>query len=217
MSSERIRDAALHEAAPDPLVVSERDRADEPRRAWIEAVARIRESSKNGEYLTSPHLGQLYDLALADGPKLLGSFRRRLGEDRILDLIHDLMAARLERIIEADEPRALFSVALHRRAISWLRRGDADVVADPEEELAASGEPEDERRGFVLDARAALENLKPRERAIVIAVALGESREAIAEELGTTRANVDQIVSRVRRLLAERRRNREFSEGGEDV
>jgi RNA polymerase sigma factor (sigma-70 family) len=174
------------------------------REEWIAAVAKIRASSPAGDALKSPHLGRLYELAVADGPKLLASFRRRLGDDRILDLIHDLLAAKVEAIVNADEPRALFCTALQRRAISWLRRGDAAVVEDPEEEdsARASEEAEDERRGFILDARNVLSKLPDRERAMVVAVALGEDREAIAKTFGTSRANVDQIVSRVRKKLS---------------
>lgn len=178
------------------------------REEWIAAVAKIRASS-SGDPRRSPHLGRLYELALADGPKLLASFRRRLGDERILDLIHDLLAVKVEAIVMADEPRALFCTALQRRAISWLRRGDAAVVEYPAEDSATSegsgnhsGEAEDDRRGFILDARNILSKLPDRERAMVVAVALGEDREAIAKAFGTSRANVDQIVSRVRKKLS---------------
>jgi len=166
-------------------------------------VAKIRLTA---DPFQSPHLGRLYELALADGPKLLSSFRRRLGDERIVDLVHDLLAAKLEAIVSADEPRALFCTALQRRAISWLRRGDACVVEDPAKETASTdrtGQPEDERRGFILDAHALLDRLPVRERAMVVAIALGEEREAIAAEFGTSRANVDQIVRRVRKRFEE--------------
>lgn len=169
--------------------------------------------------LQSPHLPKLYALALEDGPRLLGSFRRRLGEDRIVDLVHDLLAAKLEVIVAAKEPRALFCTALQRRAISWLRRGDAAVLEDRSRDSAphasdasavaaidGSVNPEDDRHEFLIDAKSALDELPPRERAMVVAVAMGEERESIAREFGTSRANVDQIVSRVRRRFSEERR-----------
>jgi DNA-directed RNA polymerase specialized sigma24 family protein len=165
---------------------------------WIRVVLLIR---ADADPLRSPHLGKLYDLALADGPRLLKSFQKRLGDDRILDLVHDLLATKLEAIVAADEPRALFCTALQRRAISWLRRGDAAVVEDAPER-PPEGVVEDERQGFLVDAKNALEGLPERERAMVVAVALGEEREAIAQAFRTTRANVDQIVSRVRRRFA---------------
>lgn len=166
---------------------------------WKAVVALVRAAA---EPLQSPHLPRLYELALADGPRLLGNFRRRLGQERIVDLIHDLMAAKVDAIIAADEPRALFCTALQRRAISWLRRGDAEVVAEVRETADACGAAEDERQGFILDAKSALDQLPARERAMVVAVALGEERESIAREFGTSRANVDQIVSRVRRRFS---------------
>jgi DNA-directed RNA polymerase specialized sigma24 family protein len=183
---------------------------------WRTVVAQIRSGTPNAaladdapsaagakpvDVLQSSHLPRLYELALADGPLLLRGFRRRLGDERILDLVHDLLAAKLEAIVLAEEPRALFCTALQRRAISWLRRGDSAVVA--EAEGAGADERADERQEFLLDARNALERLPERERAMVVAVALGEEREAIAQEFRTTRANVDQIISRVRRRFAE--------------
>jgi DNA-directed RNA polymerase specialized sigma24 family protein len=166
---------------------------------WIRVVQLIR---KDADPLTSPNLPKLYELALADGPRLLKSFQKRLGEERIIDLVHDLLATKAVAIIAADEPRALFCTALQRRAISWLRRGDAAVVEEAPERLP-EGMHEDDRQGFLVDAREALAGLPERERAMVVAVALGEEREAIAQQFRTTRANVDQIVSRVRRRFAE--------------
>jgi RNA polymerase sigma factor (sigma-70 family) len=164
---------------------------------WVAIVAVLRRADDPS---TSPELPRLYELALADGPPLLRSFRRRLGDDRIVDLIHDLLAAKLDALVAADEPRALFCTALQRRAISWLRRGDADVVEDAREAVGETDESE--RQQFIVDARSALDHLPERERAIVVAVALGEEREAVARAFGTSRANVDQIVSRVRRRFS---------------
>jgi DNA-directed RNA polymerase specialized sigma24 family protein len=167
---------------------------------WRSIVAALRSAP---DPATSPDLPRLYALALADGPLLLKSFRRRLGEDRIVDLVHDFLAANLGAVIAADEPRALFCVALQRRAISWLRRGDADVAADPSSgKVPAAPVDEHERHDFIVDARSALAGLPKREQEIVVAVALGEDREAVARAFGTSRSNVDQIVSRVRRRFA---------------
>lgn len=161
---------------------------------WREAALCIRQDR-------AKHLPRLYQLALEDGPRLLARFQRRLGDERIVDLVHDLLATKVDAIIEADEPRALFCTALQRRAISWLRRGDA-AVASERPESAADRDDEGERQRFLLDARAALDDLAPRERAMAVAVALGEEREAVAREFKTTRANVDQILSRIRRKFA---------------
>jgi DNA-directed RNA polymerase specialized sigma24 family protein len=167
---------------------------------WRAVVALLRAAP---DPLQSEHVARLYELALSDGPRLLRSFRRRLGDERIVDLVHDLLAVKLEAIIAAEEPRALFCTALHRRAISWLRRGDAIVMPDGPEVASAPTAAEEETRGFVHDALAALRALPAREREIVVAAAVGEDREAIAREFGTSRANVDQIVSRARRRLSE--------------
>jgi DNA-directed RNA polymerase specialized sigma24 family protein len=167
---------------------------------WSTVVVLLRRSPTPA---TSRDLPRLYELALADGPPLLRSFRRRLGDDRIVDLIHDLLAAKLDALIAADEPRALFCTALQRRAISWLRRGDADVVADPSSgKTPAASIDEHERQEFIVDARRTLRDLPDRDREIVVAVALGEDREAVARAFGTSRANVDQILSRVRRRFS---------------
>jgi DNA-directed RNA polymerase specialized sigma24 family protein len=163
---------------------------------WREAALRIRQDK-------AKHLPRLYELALEDGPRLLARFQRRLGDERIVDLVHDLLATKADAIIEADEPRALFCTALQRRAISWLRRGDA-AVASERPERGAEHEDEGERQRFLVDARAALDGLTPRERAMAVAVALGEEREAVAREFKTTRANVDQILSRIRRKFADK-------------
>lgn len=161
---------------------------------WREAALRVRQDKDQ-------HLPRLYELALEDGPRLLARFQRRLGDDRVVDLVHDLLATKVDAIVAAEEPRALFCTALQRRAISWLRRGDA-AVAEEAPESASGKEDESDRQRFLIDARAALEGLSDRERAMAVAVALGEEREEIAREFKTSRANVDQILSRIRRRFA---------------
>jgi DNA-directed RNA polymerase specialized sigma24 family protein len=144
-----------------------------------------------------PELAEFYALALADGPLLLSTFRQRLGDERILDLVHDLLASKLEAILAADEPRAFFCTALQRRAVSWVRRGDAAVHETTSGDETSA--PDDTDAAFVVDAKAALQALSPRDRAVAVAVALGDEREEIAVTMGTTKANVDQIVSRIRK------------------
>jgi DNA-directed RNA polymerase specialized sigma24 family protein len=143
----------------------------------------------------------LYEVALSDGPRFLASFHRTLGDQRTLDLVQDLLGEKLLAIIEAETPRAFFCTALQNRARSWVRRGDANVVESPPDSSrdTASEKNEDDRRAFVLDARDALAALSERDRGIVVAAALGEDREGIAREFRTSRANVDQIVSRVQK------------------
>ena len=165
---------------------------------WDEIIARLQGER---EPLRSPHIRRLYEVALSDGPRFLASFRRTLGDERVLDLVHDLLAEKLSAIVAAETPRAFFCRALQNRARSWVRRGDAEVAESPSDSSRGtpSDKGEEDRRGFVLDARDALAALSERDRGIVVAAALGEDREAIAREFGTSRANVDQIVSRLQK------------------
>ena len=168
------------------------------REEWDEAVGRIRADPTP---FRSPHLHRLYDLAREDGPRALASFRRPLGEARTTDLLYDFLALKLQAILDAESPRAFFLTALRNHAFSWVRRGDAKVVESPPDssrETAADGS-EDERRAFMIDAREALAKLSERDQGIVKAVGSGELREDVARAFGTSRANVDQIVSRTHR------------------
>ncbi len=166
---------------------------------WNELVGSLGETDRT----RSPRFPEFYVLAVRDGAKFLASFRASLGDERIHDLIHDVLAD-ADTILRADTPRALFYTALKRRAISWKRRGDAPVVETPPVEVATEhAHAVEARRAFVLDAQAAFDALPDRERLIVAAAALGEDRETIARDLRTTRANVDQIVSRARKRFRE--------------
>lgn len=140
----------------------------------------------------------LYRLAIADGTRALRSFSK-IDEERRADLIHDLLATRLDAILAADSPRALFLTALSRLAIQWIRRKDAEVHESP----AAQAEGIDRDPGHAIDVRRALAKLGARDARVLFAVAIGEDRDEIARVHGTSRQNVDQIVSRARRRLAE--------------
>lgn len=169
---------------------------------------------QEGGVAASRSVLRLYKFALQDGPRIIHSFKKELGATVVEELSHALIAEKLAAIVEAQNPKAFFRTALVRRAITWQRRGDATVAATPDESISPKpvagstghtqgrdiGE-EAERREFVHDARLILDSLSDRDRQIVVAVALGDDREAVARAFGTTRANVDQIVSRVRKLL----------------
>jgi len=165
-----------------------------PRDEWNELVARMGET----EPTRNPHFRDFYALAVRDGMVFLRSFRGALGEERIHDLIHDVLED-AETILKAETPRAYFCTVLRRRAISWRRRGDAAVAEMPVETATEHAQASDERRVFALDAVAAMARLSERERRVLVAVALGEDRESIARALGTTRPNIDQIVSRAKK------------------
>jgi RNA polymerase sigma factor (sigma-70 family) len=173
------------------------------REDWDEIAARLRGSSAPDR---SPYVRALYELAIRDGTGFLAAYRRSLDEDRVRDLIHDVLATKLKAILDAETPRAFFCTVLQNRARSWLRRGDAKVVETLPDSARerSSGVSEEERRVFHLDAEDALSELSERDRAIVVAASFGEDRETIAREHGTSRANVDQIVSRTQKRFRER-------------
>ncbi len=146
--------------------------------------------------------------------RVLAKFRQLSEEDRD-DLFHDTLT-NLREILGADDPVAFFVVALRRRAISHVRApknlpktpldGDADRPGGAVDATArkllddwAAGGGHDP--GFVLDARGFLAGLPERSSEILYAVALGEDREAIGRRFGTSRVNVDQIVSRARKAF----------------
>jgi DNA-directed RNA polymerase specialized sigma24 family protein len=172
------------------------------RQDWDEIIVRLRDEAHPSR---SPLVARLYEVALDDGVRFLSSFKRTLGDERTLDLIHDLLAEKLEAILAAETPRAFFCIALQNRARSWLRRGDARVVESPPDSSRRDGvdDSDSDRQAFVLDARDALDALSERDRAIVTAAGYGENREVIAREFKTSRANVDQIVSRLQKRFRE--------------
>lgn len=167
---------------------------------WLQVVASIR---ADGGPRRSAHVRDLYELAVKDGQAILASFLNDLGKDRVVDLIHDLLTEKLDAIVGADSPKALFATALTRRAISWKRRPAAVIAETPIEDRSAPADPghttEGERQAFNLDARAALARLSSRDRDIVVAAAMGVNVQEIADAHRTSAANVYQIVSRVQR------------------
>lgn len=138
----------------------------------------------------------LYALALADGRSCLRTFRD-LDHARKLDLIHDVLASGWNAILTAENPRAWFITALTHRTIGWVRRRGAAVV----EASGLEPSPLSEDPAYLIDAWRAFEALSIREQHILLADALGEPRAEIARAFGTTRANIDQIISRSRKRL----------------
>lgn len=157
---------------------------------------------QNDEVWKSASDERLYELARDTGEAILHHRFKKIDPSRRLDLIHDSLMD-LAQLRAADSPRAWFITVLTRKALSWLRRGDADVkgATDRHQSKPDDAPPDPD---FVLDARRALAHLPPREQQVLWAVAAGESREELAQALGTSRANIDQIVSRCRRALRAR-------------
>lgn len=160
------------------------------------------DAARLGDAAKSPHFRPFYECAMRQAAFTLRSFERQLGQDRLVDLAHDVLL-RWRRIIAADSPRAYLIVCLLNQARSWMRRQDAPVVEDPPEVPPPDPDTgaEENRRIAALDFRRRRDLLTPREQTIVSAELAGQTRAEIAEALGTTRANVDQILNRMRRRL----------------
>jgi RNA polymerase sigma factor (sigma-70 family) len=170
---------------------------------WREVMELLR-ASRNPR--RSPHFRRFYGLAVRDGRQFLASFRKRFGDALIDDLIHDVLADALDPVLAADNARAFLRVTLWNAARDRVRRKATRVEPEPPVERLEHDKVADgaELREFVLDARDALAGLCERDRQIVVAVGLGEDREEIATVFGTSRANVDQIVSRARKSFTGR-------------
>jgi DNA-directed RNA polymerase specialized sigma24 family protein len=168
--------------------------------AWREAADAVR-------CATSPWEGDgfaaLYALALREGRRTLRGFRT-LDDARRDDLAAEVITRRLREVAGATRPRAYFRVALRRTALSWIRGERLTLREEGEVEYVEGPLDEEETRAvYAIDARGALAGMGARERAVLVADACGEAREAIAKAWGTSRANVDQIVSRGRRRVGD--------------
>ena len=146
--------------------------------------------------------GRFFVLAEELGRRVLASHRDAFGEDAIVDFVRDFLSRKFLELIQQENPRSAFVVWVTRAMISFRRRGDARVVEEPlgfgADSDSGIGNTPAASAEFVLDARAMLSRLSDRDRQIVQAVAVGEDREEIAARFKTSRANVDQIVSRIR-------------------
>jgi DNA-directed RNA polymerase specialized sigma24 family protein len=171
------------------------------RAQWDVLASRLRETAYPFE---QPELAELWALACEEAPRVLSSFRRskRLDDERIADLTGDLLLNDLASIIDATNPQAFFVTCLTNAARSWLRRGDARVAApgvvggSREASQSATAAPDHALR---IDVADFMETLSQRERDVLIGVGNDVDRQVLARLLGTSRANVDQIVSRARK------------------
>lgn len=137
-------------------------------------------------------MARLYALARAEAHRALRGFRA-IDRARVDDLLHDVLLRCLDAMLHAESPRAFFRHVLLNDARSWLRRRDATIATTRGDHRVTCDDP-----ALRLDGRRALARLSVRDRAIVVAVGLGHEREAVARAHGTSRANVDKIVSRLR-------------------
>ena len=164
---------------------------------WDEIIEALRAAPDPYE---CPELAQLWALALEEAPRTLARFRGpgRLDDERIADLTKDFLVEHLHALLEAVSPRAYFIVALQNSARSWFRKGSSTLALEEPggagEVPAAVADPTQ-----LIDARDFLRGLSEREYDVFVGVANGADREELARALDISRANLDQIVSRVRR------------------
>ncbi len=164
-------------------------------------ATRLRETAYPFE---QAEFAELWALACEEAPRVLASFRRskRLDDERIADLTRDLLVNELASIVDATNPQAYFVTCLVNAARSWLRRGDARVASSGEVGGAhevrhsTTAAPDHALR---IDVADFMGTLSQRERDVLIGVGNDVDRQVLARLLGTSRANVDQIVSRARK------------------
>ena len=169
---------------------------------WREVVHRIRAAA---DPLASPDLVDLYQLAIQLAGRVLSRHADLNKADRE-DLACDVFARAHRSIVEADKPMSMFITCLLNALCSRYRK--KKLHPETSFELGAFGSRLPGRahdHEFVLDARAALEALSERDREILVAVAEDADRDELARDHGTTRGNIDQIVSRARRRFAAKR------------
>jgi DNA-directed RNA polymerase specialized sigma24 family protein len=163
--------------------------------AWTWVVAELRRAASPW---SSEAFGALYELARAEGAVALRSFRA-IDSERRRDLAIDTLFAKWAEIIAAERPRAFFRTVLQRDAISWMRSPRSRIASDEWlAERCGCGSSE-ARHVDRIDGLRRVAALDARSRAMLVADAMGETRPEIAARAKTSRANVDQVISRARR------------------
>lgn len=150
--------------------------------------------------LRCPAMARLYALALKAAHDALRSHGPSVRE-QVEDLVHDKLFACLEDLLKASNPRGLFVTAIRRAAIDLVRRArrfDHDDET-PGDHLSDPAPRADDAITSREELNALLAPLSARDREVILAAAQGCDREELAAAFGTSRANIDQIVSRVRR------------------
>jgi RNA polymerase sigma factor (sigma-70 family) len=199
--------AALSFARAERIVLPAMPRREE----WLDACAEIRGAE---EPLSSPAWACLYRLALEDGRALLRWRFRDIPDSGKDDLVHDVLATAWEQVVNAENPRGLFIVALQNRALDLLRRGGTRSVGQVDLDTLQAESASDEVRNLALDTLDALLELPPRDREVLLASAAGEDGTEIARRHGMSEANAYQIISRTRRSLKARLESTWRGKGG---
>lgn len=170
---------------------------------WNQAVARLREVPK-AERWQHEDVGKLYAIALKVAPSQLRSFE--LPDGLPEDLAADLLTAKLNQQVDCVGTAFSFFVAsLQNKAKSW-KRHQRVRLNHQERQAVSETEPTEEPDGTEVERRLAKARkvLTDREREIFEQIGREERREEIAARLGTSRTNIDQLISRARKKLARK-------------
>ena len=160
---------------------------------WLRASVALRGIASPWSH---PEAATLYRLMRAEGERVLRGYRQ-IDRARREDLVGAVFVRALERIVAAADPCAYLRTALCHEARSWLRRRDA-AVSEAVGETRAPTVDGARRVEARLVLRRVCEVLSPREITVLHAVTEGEDRDSLARRLGTSRANIDQILHRTR-------------------
>lgn len=171
---------------------------------WSALISEVRAAPSPEE---SPAYNRLYTLAMRTGKAMLGAkFGRQLDDGDIEHLVSTKFAATSSEIVNASNPRGFFVTAIVREAIGVIRRSHTADKHAPEltrvGDMRARAQDEQARVDTIAMA-ACFETFSPRDQQILRAVGEGDDREAIARHFATSRANIDQIISRSRKRWAE--------------
>ena len=170
-----------------------------PQQPWLVLTEQVRAAPSFAE---SPALGELYQLALRDGARALARFRA-LNEQERQDIVAEKFVTTYVEMLQPtiSNPRAFFLTAVNRAALSALRRKQTEQKYEPALIGVSEGtaRTEDDTVTTLSLARR-LAQLSPRDQQLLRAVYMGEDRDRVARQFETSRANVDQIVSRVARM-----------------
>lgn len=167
---------------------------------WDALITRLRREERPG---TSQVLAEFYGLVQRDvGPIIQKAFHN-LGDAECADVVASKFFSVWTHLIKESSrhPRGLFLTACNRAAIDQLRR---IKTAEKCEDKVASALHAESRRAedteHSLDLAALFATLSHRDQQILRAVAEGEDREELGRQFGISRAAIDQIVSRARRM-----------------
>lgn len=170
------------------------------RDTWAALIAEIRQAS---DPMLSRATGRLYRLALSEGIVALAPMTA-LGEGDREDIASEAFIAKLPALLQANSPRGLYLTIVTNRArdhLRGLRRREERARQLEQAAVQPIAGQSDEARATQIDGQRALQALSPRDRDVVLAVWHDEEREEVAARFGTSRANVDQIISRFRKRL----------------